>query len=289
MRFTNERGDTVYLGDEAPFIYLHQKGLDGMDATPMLIKSPFQHGKTSMGNDINERVVSLECALLSKDEAENENLRRKLFKSFNPLFKGTLEITGNTFKRCCYDVEVSSAPKFKDEDYTDFQEIMMWQVNLVVPGAFISDMYDTIFELSEVMPLIEFPFCVEIGDTFEVGTLSFGGVKYNNDGDAVAPVIIEIFGPVQTPKITNHTTGEFIQVHTPIHANERMLINTSFSNKRVMIIDDTGQERNAFHYIDLASTFFQLVPGENHIDFDAEAGNDTAKVNVYFKRMWVGI
>jgi len=95
--------------------------------------------------------VTLQCALISEDDTQQEKLRRELLRAFTPLQKGTFEIVGNTFHRCCYDVEVATAPKFKDEDYTDFQSILMWQVNLIVPSAFISDMNDTILELSEVI------------------------------------------------------------------------------------------------------------------------------------------
>lgn len=289
LRFTNQWGDTVYLGDDAPYVYLSQTGLDGMRAEPMLLKSPFGYGQTSVGNSIDERLVTIQCALISNDETESEQLRRKLLRAFNPLVKGTLEIIGNTFRRGLYDVEVTAAPKFMDEDYTDFQNIVMWQVSLIAPHAFLADMEDTVVDLLKVSPLIRFPFCVELGETFEAGSLNRGSVIYENEGDGPAPVIVEIAGPVEAPKLTNETTGEFIQVHTPILANERLIIETSFANKRVTIINDAKEERNAFHYIDLNSSFFRLMPGQNAIAFDAEEGNDTAKVTIYFKRLWMGL
>lgn len=260
-----------------------------MNASPMLLKSPFGHGKASVGNNIDERLVTLQCALISNNETESEILRRKLLKAFNPLAKGTLTIMGNTYARALYDVEVTTAPKFLDEDYTDFQNIVMWQVNLIAPHAFISDMENTIVELCKVTPFISFPFCVEKNDTWEVGSLNRGSLEYMNDGDAPTPIIMEIYGPVDAPKLTNETTGEFIQVHTPIKRNERLIIETSFANKRVTICSDTGEERNAFHYINLNSSFFRLIPGENTIAFDAEEGNDSAKVTLYFKKLWLGL
>ena len=289
LRFTNAWGDSVYLGDDAPYIYLSQKGLDGMSASPMLLKSPFGHGQTSVGNTIDERLITIQCALVCNDETESEYFRRRLLKAFNPMAKGTLTLIGNTFTRAAYDVEVTTAPKFQDDDYTDFQSIVMWQVNLIVPHAFLSDMENTVVEMCKVMPLISFPFSVEINKSWEVGSLNRGSIIYHNDGDAPTPVIIEIFGPVEAPKIINETTGEFIQVHTPIQSNEKMIIETSFANKRVTIKSDTGQDRNAFHYINLNSTFFQLVPGDNAIAFDAEEGNDSARVTLYFKRLWLGL
>lgn len=289
LRYTNEYGDTIYLGEERPFIYLSHSGLDSMNAKQSLIKSPYQIGKTSLGNDIDERPFTIKFALISDTDEEQEKLREEVLRAFSPIAKGSLKLYGVTFKREFGVCEVKTTPKFKDDDYTTFNHILECQVSLVSPDALLVDLFDTEFQLSQVVPMIEFPFEVEVGQTFEVGQLNKGGVEYVNDGNAPAPIQVEIFGPVKTPKVTNLTTGEFILVNTPIMANERMVIDTTFTSKKVVIIDDTGVERNAFHYIDLDTTFFQLNVGVNKLEFDAEEGNDTATIKVFLRRRWTGV
>ena len=290
IKYTNENGDNIFFGDSAPVVYLSHVGLDSMSASPNLEKAPYQIGKTSFGNSINERPLTIKFAIIAKDEEESEELRRRVIKAFNPTLSGKLEIFSNTKDIAGYDCLVTSTPKFKDDDYElEMQYIMEGQVSVTVPEGFLADISDTYFTLTKVTPLFEFPFEYEIGEEFEMGTLSFGGIDYDNLGDCETPIIVKIKGPVKTPKLTNTTTGEFIKVNIPIAANETMMINTSFINKEVIIINDAGEERNAFHYIDLESTFFRMLPGMNHLEFWAEEGNDTAEVDVTFKRRWTGI
>ena len=290
IKYTNSNDDTIYFGDEAPFVYLTQAGLDTMSASPSLVKAPYQIGKTSFGNIINERTITITFAVIAEDEETSENRRRQIIKAFNPTLSGTLEIFTNTGDKAAYGCEVTSTPKFTDSDYsTSMQYIMQGQVSMIVPEAFLSDLSETFFTLNRVVALFEFPFEVELNDTFEVGTLTFGGVYYENTGDCETPLIAEIKGPVKAPKLINSTTGEYIKVNIPIAANEKLIINTSFTNKQVILEKDDGTKTNAFNYIDLNSTFFRLNVGMNHIEFDAEEGNDTANVDIYFKRRWTGI
>ena len=54
-------------------------------------------------------------------------------------------------------------------------------------------------------------------------------------------------------------------------------------------MDNAGGARNAFHDIDLDSTFFQLTVGENALRFNTEAGNDTATVTVRYRQLYLGL
>lgn len=280
-------------------MYLSNEGLSGISVDINTTKAPNQIGVTSLGTTVDERDITLTCALVGDDEADLEDKRRLIVKTFNPLLSGRLEIKGNTFERIC-NCNIRRAPLFRDSEYRTTNNILFWQVTLTVPDNFLEDKHESLFNLSQAIPLIEFPFEVLTanaehgtsyppGDWFEFGSLSKGVAYYNNDSDASLPILIRIRGPVENPKITNETTGEFIEVSTPILANEIMFISTTFSDKSVLIVDEEGRERNAFNYVNLDSTFWQIQLGYNIISFDAEEGNDTADVQVYFKRRWAGI
>lgn len=84
----------------------------------------------------------------------------------------------------------------------------------------------------------------------------------NNAGDIpVYPVSIVVRGPVNSPKITNVTTGEFIQVNTNLASTSNFLrINydkdsLSVEKDGVSVLDDVTEE----------STFFKIQTGGNDL------------------------
>ena len=89
------------------------------------------------------------------------------------------------------------------------------------------------------------------------------------------------------PRITNLTTGEFIKVNRAIPVGYRLILDTSFGNKRVEIVAPDGVVQNAFHYIDLESTFFNLDVGENRFGFITEGGNP--EVYVEYKHRYLSV
>jgi hypothetical protein len=148
--------------------------------------------------------------------------------------------------------------------------------------------------LQDVTPVFEFPFSMETGnEVVETGvifsTLSKGVTYINNIGDGDTGVDISFFGPAETPIITNLTTGEYIQVDTTLLDGQQMVITTDFGNKRVWIVDTDGAVIDAFQHITALSTFWQLRPGKNGINFDAAVGSDNASVTIKYKIKYAAI
>lgn len=286
IRYENEAGHFVELTDHAPFVYLSHQGLDGANAQAILSKAPYQMGKTLQGVNVDERLVTLECALITEDAATNETYRRKLFQAFSPFVDGTLTLIGNTYQMSAL-CRTTQVPSFKDEDYTDFQVIMMFQVQLIVPSNFLEGLEQTV-KLERVSNLFKFPHRFKKSKE-AISSLNIGGQRVINDGDGETALVIEIIGPTTTPRVENLTTGEFIAVNTPLLAGERLLINTAFGNISVKIINEKNEVRDAFQMIDIDSTFFSLQIGENKLHFSAEVGNESAVVNIRYKKKYLGI
>ena len=97
------------------------------------------------------------------------------------------------------------------------------------------------------------------------------------------PVEIEFTGPAINPTVTNLTTGELMKVNRLLDANDVLEISTAFGDKYVKI---NGQ--NAFHYIDLDSTFWQLQPGDNILSYTSNNDSINTKVIVKWKNRYVG-
>ncbi len=261
--------------------------MDGSGGSAVLVKSPYQHGQTRLGVNVSERVVFVQACLVTDSLEECEAWRREIINCLTPIHTGDLVVFGDSFTRVFENVQVVDGPTFLDQDYTVPDGILYFNFSAVVPSNFLADLEWLESKLVEVMACFEFPLSFQ--PNIIVGDIEKGQIILQNNGDVETPIRIEIPGYVETPTIKNLTTGEFIKIYTPIRANEKMYIDTSFGNKSVVIIDDNGNKRNAFNYIDLNSTFFQLALGENLIRFNAEVGNDTANVKIYYKQLYFGL
>ncbi|MDT2247849.1 phage tail family protein [Paenibacillus larvae] len=71
--------------------------------------------------------------------------------------------------------------------------------------------------------------------------------------------------------------------------NDVLHIDTEFGKKRVEIVRASGTVENAFHYIDLASTFFTLVVGKNKLEYNSNNDSSKTKVTVSYRNRYVGV
>lgn len=102
----------------------------------------------------------------------------------------------------------------------------------------------------------------------------------NNEGDIpVYPIGISINGPVNNPKITNTTTGEFIQVN----------VNAALSSNVLSIAYDKDSLRveldgiSVLDQVTATSTYFKIEPGSNVFTLTGSSiGSDAAAVVSFY-------
>src|SRR5699024_4879170 len=109
-----------------------------------------------------------------------------------------------------------------------------------------------------------------------------------NQGDVETPVEIIFRGPALNPKVINHTTGEFIKVDRELTSDDVLYITTHFGNKKVEM-ESNGVRENVFHYIDLDSTFFSLVVGDNMIEYTTEDELISQGVEIRYYNRYLGV
>lgn len=110
---------------------------------------------------------------------------------------------------------------------------------------------------------------------------------FMNNGHVSTPIEVIFKGNALNPTLTNLTTGEFIKVNRLIPKGYKLILNTEFGNKKVEIEAPDGMKENAFHYIDLDSTFFSLPVGETKIGFMADEGEPEVYVRYSKKYLTV--
>lgn len=279
LTFTNTRGESVTLGNSAPFLVTKLEGTG--PATIQSQKSPYQDGVTFLDALMEPRQLTLEGAILAKTGDAIFANRRTLSGVFNPkLGPGTLryEYDGGAKE---IQAVADGAVVFPDRSGMPTQRFL---INLLCPQPFWLDTYITSREMSYIMG--GFGFTLRLPTSFSKRT--FRRIL-TNEGDVETPVKIEFKGPAQNPTVQNNTTGEFVRVKRELAENDVLYIDTTFGNKRVEIVREDGSKENAFHYIDLASTFFQLQVGDNELEYNSNNDSTKTRVTVKYRNRYVGV
>lgn len=218
--------------------------------------------------------ISFDYCNLRNDSVE----RQRLIKFFNPKSQGILTVNYCGVERyITYEVESFS------EVRKSLHEPLSFNINLVCPNPYFKDII-----IGETISTL-------IGGWKFKFTLPFrfkqkGEPKKNiyNEGHVEVPVEIIFRGPAVNPSIINHATGEFIKVERTLTSDDTLYITTEFGNKKVEI-ERNGVRQNAFHYIDLDSTFFQLRVGDNMIEYTTDNELEPQSVEIRYRNRYLGV
>ena len=262
--------------------------IGGEEANRIVTQAWNQHGNTF----VNAFMESYEGELLfalhtaNKSEVEIEAARKAIIDVLNPLngiiqMKVTLN-SGSVFNR---DITLVSAPLFPTgfENRNDiFQKV---QIAYEANSPFWYEDFEIVESFINEIPNFEFPFTMS-----PTAKIKFGDIVPNkfaiNDGQVEAPVTIQILNACVDPSILNKATGEFITFKgLTMYAQDELLIDTRFGQKKV-----TLNGYNVFNKLDPQSTFFNLVIGENEIEFTQNLGlPTTAKINFIYRNLYITI
>lgn len=279
ITFINSKGQSVELGDSAPFILTKIEGTGAVNVNVQSSKSSYQDGVSYYGNTLEPRSLSIEIMIIAENMEEMMNYRRKLTKVFNPkLDEGTLIYEIDGIKR---EIKAISelAPTFPDAG--DFKDTMQpGLMQLYCPNPFWVDDYETSEEIITWIGGLSFP--LKLPARFAMAGPKI--VNIYNEGDVDTPIKLEIYGTATNPKVINRSTGEFIKVNRTLLSGDVLTVTTEFGNKRVEL---NGE--NVFHYIDLESTFFNLQAGDNVIELTTEDVTDNANIKITYRNRYLGV
>ncbi len=273
---TNQKGESITLGNQAPYFL---EVLDGIGEVPVVIesqKSPYQDGSTYIDNTLENRAITIEGMIVTKFNPETiKEARRKMQRVLNPKL-GEVKIIyqGKKIRGI-----VETTPIFPDGQGNKGFYYQKYLINLLCHNPFWLDTFYDSREMSYIMGGLSFK--LKLPTSFSNRGFRRKAI---NDGDVFTPVEIEFKGPAINPTVTNETTGEYIQVNRELGEKDVLTVSTAFGEKYVRI---NGE--NAFHYIDLDSTFWQLVPGENILSYQSNNDSINTKVTVKWKNRYIGL
>lgn len=286
ITFINSKGQSIQLGNDGPFILTKIEGLSATNAHIQTQKSPYQDGESYIDNTLESRSLSIEIMVLADNREEMMINRRKMLQVFNPkMGQGRLIYEYGNIKR---EIKAISelAPVFPDAG--DFKDTMQpGLIQLYCPNPFWLDEFTQTEEMADWVGGLRFP--LQLPMMF-AGRSSRQHTVIHNAGDVDTPIVFEFLGPATNPVVTKVDTGEYIKVNREIAVDEKLVITTEFGNKKVILQNsETKEEINAFGWIDLGSTFFQLDPGNNLISYSADMGGETARVWIRWRNRYVGV
>ena len=122
----------------------------------------------------------------------------------------------------------------------------------------------------------EFPFAFPV--VFGASEFSVTASANNAGTIAAYPLSILVVGPVNNPKITNVTTGEYIEITENLSSSSEIL--TITYDKDTLTVAINGN--SVLGSVTATSTFFKLQPGTNQLTLTGTSIGEDAYVTVNF-------
>lgn len=278
--YENDRGQSLVIEHAFPFFLQKIEGVDGTSASITKTKGIGQDGTTISNVTLRDRPLAIFGSIKGETKEELATLRAQLLEVFNPKVRGWIQYEyGDIVRqiRCQIEEAPVFSKKLRSFKYQDFV------INLIAPIPYWIGKTDDA-EMAAWIGGLSFPLSFPM--SFSVRGKQ---ISVTNDGNVDTPVVIDFYGPATNPKIINLTTDQFVRVKRELLEGEKLTISTEYGRKKVDLIDSEGVATNAMHYIDLASEFWSLEPGKNSLLYEADAGEEQAKVKVKWKNRYVGI
>lgn len=282
--FTNSRNESIEFSSHPPYKLMSIDGLGGLDNNISTEKSPFQHGDTYLNSSLEVRKLMFDVLIMANDLSDIKIKRSNISKVLNPtLGLGTLKYIFTDGEIKSVKCSISTSPVFVNSPKYPAERFQVTQFTLYCHSPFWEDEQEYISEMEAFVNLFEFPIEFSKDEEIEMG-MEGNEIIINNVGDVLTPVKITFTGACVNPVIKNVTNNEFIKINYELKDHDVLTINTEFGNKRIEI-----NGVNAYSYITLDSTLWELAVGENFISYETDAGAENAKVLIAYKNRYVGI
>lgn len=282
VTFTNSRGESLVFGTSKPFYMETITGVGGVPANILSSKSPYQDGSSFIGMNLAERPIGIKGGIIASTRQQMFQYRRDFMRILNPkLGLGTLVYT-NSARSYSIKAVAEGTPDFDDKRIVNNQPFV---INFICPDPYFTD----VTRISKGLRFEESGMIFPLRLPTQFALSAYRGI-FQNDGDVETPVEIHYQGPALNPVVINDTTGEYIKINYDLSEEDVLVITTTFGQKRVEVVNPDGTRTNVFHWIDLGSTFFQLLPGQNMLRYDSDREGDRAVaiVTIYWHNRYGG-
>ena len=277
ISYLSAEGKDLKIG-EGRLTLLSAEGLESPPLRLSIAKGAGMDGAISASLRLEPRRIVLEALLDFKglDEAGMAEERVAICTALRPAKKGGTISVRRGGRARSIEALPARAPVFAKKRWNE-----AWQrvrLEFVCPRPFFRSVVPVVSSVRYYASLTEFgEEGIELSlEGFEFSRIEHSGERTTtivNDGNENAPVRIRFTGPMVNPYIKNRTTDAVIRITQMIQQGEYLEIDTE-PGKRSIRLFQNGAERNGMHYLDLASSFWQLAPGENLVELGDESAGE---------------
>lgn len=281
IKFINSENESIEFSLSKPFLLKGIEGLSDVGATTKTYKGYNQDGEIYKNSLFEKRQIVIKFNLLSDSPENLIRIRDKITRVFNPKLG-----VGNLYYY-----------------YQGIERV----IKCVPDGSPVMQLISFKSDCSgEVVLLAHDPYWKDIDKSGEIISTWIGGWKFKfrlpftfkqkgdskkniiNEGHVETPIEIIFKGPALNPCIKNNKTNEFIKITRELTSDDILYITTEYGNKKVEI-ERNGIKNNAFNYIDLDSTFFQLKVGDNMIEYTTDNDLEPQSVEIRYRNRYIAI
>lgn len=265
----------------------HIEGLGNPGGTSQKSQGVIQDGSDAEDVLLDNREIKVNLTIRTKSREKLYELRRKIFRIINSKTynlatgkRGELLLYySNDYKTYRIYARIEESFDFKERRNNSDKSL----ISFLCTNPYLLDEEDTIQEIKSSSSGLKFPLILP--NRFSKVTFY---KEIENEGDTDTSLKIIFKGPSLNPCIMNENTGEFIKINKKISDKEQIVIDTESGKETVNLITPNGVE-DVYNYIDLNSTFFNLIIGKNILKYssDKEITEDT--VSVEFTNKYVGV
>ena len=285
--YTNERGESIEFSPASSY-HVNFKDVTGLSDVRNAIystNSMGQDGDTYLGYRIESRDIDIVGYIKERDKQAAQNLRRKLNRILNPQYEATLTYVFGDFRRVI-GCKIDDAPIFKRKPIFE-----QFTVSLSCLNPFWRKEAKTRDDIATWIGGLEFPVEIPLAEGWEIGYRQPSLiVNVYNEGDVQAGIRVEFraLGVVKNPSLLNVDTQEFIKLNITLQAGDILSVSTGYGEKEVTLQRD-GVTSDAFRYLDVDSTYFQLSVGDNLYRYSAEENLENLEVSIYHDDLYLGV
>ncbi len=269
----------------------HIEGLGHPGGNSQKTEGVQQDGCDSGDTLLDPREIRMDITIRTRNREKLYELRRRIFRIINP--KTHNKETGKKGELLIYYTNDYKTYRIygKVEDGVDFKDRKRnhdkTTISFLCSNPYWLDERDTDLDIKSVVGGLEFPLEIDTEEKTEFAVVSFYKIV-SNDGDEEIPLQIEYVGPATNPRIENETTGEFIQVNMEIGEKEKLIIDTT-PGKETVNLATPHEIIDVYNNIDLNSTFFKLILGQNLIKYSSDNEGAKDKVSITYSNRYVGV
>jgi hypothetical protein len=275
--YKNELGQSVEFSCFSPFFI---EGFEESTANDISTsKNTGQDGEIITNDTLDKKYISLR-GIIAADNLEL--MRREFKKIFNPRLNGQLTYSSETLEK---DRIISCKPAAVPEVLTK-KGLAKFDLELVCASPFWQEQ-EKVEYIALLTPKLKFPLVIPMGGMVFGFKKSILQTEVQNIGDASTGfrVIFKAKGSVDNPKIINALTGDFIRIKYAMQKDEFIEV-INYPDKKQITVNGTT---NGFKYLDIASTFFDLIVGKNLIGYLADLNTVNLDVIVYYTPRYLGV